>query len=115
MESVGAKYDSGKLLFRPLTRGLAYPLRLLAAVLSYGALKYAEDSWQTVPDAERRYENALDRHLNKWKAGEDHDTESGLLHLGHIACNALFLAWLHMRKADFHDAFFVYNNPEDSK
>lgn len=107
----GLKFDGGKLLFRPLTRGLAYPMRLVAAVLSYGAQKYAEDSWQEVPDGARRYENALDRHLNEWKAGEDFDKESGLLHLGHIACNALFLCWFEMKKQDFAQDYFKFNQP----
>lgn len=115
--SNGAKYDTGKMLFRPLTRGLALPLRLVAAVLTYGAQKYAEDSWQTVPDGERRYEDALDRHINAWKAGEDFDEESGLLHLGHIACNALFLCWYAMNVGEGIDRrqFFEFRKPPTEK
>lgn len=89
----GLKYDTGKLLFSCLTRGLALPLKAVAAVLTYGAMKYKRDSWQTVPNGEERYEDALDRHLNAWKSGETYDSESGLPHLAHAACNALFLIW----------------------
>lgn len=96
-DDVGAKYDSGKLLFRALTRGLAMPLRAVAAVLTYGAIKYKEDSWQQVPNAKARYESALDRHLNDWKRGEVCDPESGLPHLAHAACNALFLLWFELQ------------------
>ena len=110
-QGLGAKYDGGKLLFRPLTRGLALPLRLVAAVLTYGAQKYAEDSWQQVPDGAKRYEDAMDRHLNEWKAGEDLDKESGLLHLGHIACNALFLCWFKMAEQDYSPEYFRFNKP----
>ena len=36
------------------------------------------------------------RHLIAWSNGEDNDKESGLSHLGHAACNIMFL--LHMKK-----------------
>lgn len=93
----GAKYDRGKVLFRPLTRGLARSLHEVARVLTFGANKYAEDSWQTVPNAAVRYENALDRHLNAWKLGESYDPESGLHHLAHAACNVLFILWFELK------------------
>lgn len=93
----GAKYDHGKVLFRPLTRGLARSLHEVARVLTFGANKYAEDSWQTAPNAAVRYENALDRHLNAWKMGEGYDPESGLHHLAHAACNVLFILWFELK------------------
>lgn len=92
----GLKFDSGKLLFSTLTRGLALPLRAVAEVLTYGAKKYARNSWQTVPNAKVRYEDALDRHLNEWRSGKSHDEESGLHHLAHAACNVLFLLYFEM-------------------
>lgn len=113
MSNAGMKFDGGKLLFSCLTRGLAYPLKAVAAVLTYGAQKYAADSWQTVPDAERRYEDALDRHLNAWKMGEKFDEESGLHHLAHAACNALFLLWFQMkREPDM--AYTRFNEPPNA-
>lgn len=96
-QGLGAKYDGGKLLFSLLTRSLALPLRSVVAVLTYGAQKYAPESWQHVPDARRRYEDALDRHLNAWRCGENFDDESGLHHLSHAACNVLFLLWFAMQ------------------
>lgn len=92
---LGAKFDSGKLRFSLLTRGLAISLRRVAEVLTYGANKYSANSWQSVPNAKERYEDALDRHLNSWKLGEIRDPESGLPHLAHIATNALFLLWFY--------------------
>ena len=86
------------------------PLRAVAAVLTYGAVKYARDSWQTVPDAKRRYEDALDRHLNAWKSGEQRDEESGMLHLAHAACNALFLLWFEITENKIDVTKF--NNPK---
>lgn len=109
--TLGAKYDTGKLLFRALTRGLALPLRAVAAVLTYGAIKYKEDSWQHVPDGKARYESALDRHLNAWKAGEECDAESGLPHLAHAACNALFLLWFDITDGTIKGDYTKFNQP----
>lgn len=111
IQSLGAKYDGGKLLFRALTRGLALPLRAVAAVLTYGALKYKEDSWQHVPNGKARYESALDRHLNAWKAGEKCDEESGLPHLAHAACNALFLLWFEITDGSIEGDYTKFNAP----
>lgn len=103
------KADKGKLLFSLLTRGLALPLRAVAAVLTYGAQKYEPESWKAVPDAARRYEDAMDRHLNQWKAGEQFDDESGLHHMAHVACNALFLLWFIITHKDSKGIdFFAY-------
>lgn len=110
-DALGAKYDTGKLLFRALTRGLALPLRAVAAVLTYGALKYKEDSWQHVPNGKERYESALDRHLNAWKAGEECDEESGLPHLAHAACNALFLLWFEITDGSIEGDYTKFNAP----
>ena len=93
----GAKYDDGKILFRPLMQGLALPLLAVAAVLSYGAQKYAEDSWQTVPDGKRRYEDAYYRHMNARAQGEVYDAESGLPHRAHELCNLMFLLWFDIK------------------
>lgn len=109
----GLKYDSGKLLFSCLTRGLALPLRAVAAVLTYGAQKYKRDSWQTVPNAKERYEDALDRHLNAWKSGEQRDEESGMLHLAHAACNVLFILWFEITENKIDVTKF--NDPKGTK
>lgn len=113
MQGVGLKYDTGKLLFSLLTRGMALALRSVAAVLTYGAIKYKPDSWKTVPNAEERYEDALDRHTNSWKAGELYDPESGLSHLTHMAVNTLFLLELAITKRDgtVKDRYFKFNDP----
>lgn len=87
----GMKYDGGKLLV-----SLVQPefVRGVAEVLTFGANKYAPNSWQTVPDAKRRYEDALYRHWLSYLEGEELDSESGLEHLKHLACNAMFLLYL---------------------
>ena len=67
-------------------------------VLTYGADKYAPNSWQHVEDAEDRYYAALLRHLMAYRAGESVDKESGLSHLKHAACNVMFLLHFEQEK-----------------
>lgn len=86
--SIGPKYDEGKLQY-----GLIPPIatRALAQVLTFGAAKYAPNSWQKVPDGERRYTDALYRHMEAYRMGESIDTESKLSHLAHAITNIAFL------------------------
>lgn len=85
----GLKYDQDKIRMDLLEIGLAEPLEAVAEVLTYGAKKYADNSWQGVEP--KRYIAAMHRHLNKYYRGEGCDEESGLSHMAHAACNALFL------------------------
>lgn len=106
----GMKYDAGKLLFRPLMRGLAIPLTAVAAVLSYGAQKYSEDSWQEVPDARTRYEDAYYRHQMARQMGEVYDPESGLPHMAHELCNLLFMFWFDVKNGTIKNVT-TFNKP----
>lgn len=83
------KADAGKLRPSLLFDGMPNALLAVTAVLSYGAQKYEAHSWKGVDPA--RYEDAKERHNLARRAGERFDEESGLLHLAHEACNALFL------------------------
>jgi len=61
-------------------------------VMEYGAKKYCVGGWREVPNAEARYKDALLRHLfEELKQPGSKDEESGLSHMAHAACNALFL------------------------
>lgn len=85
---IGAKLDNGK------PRWSLLPFEALAMVvdvLEFGAKKYAPDNWRKVDNAEKRYTDALLRHVAAWLTGEQKDPDSGLHHLAHVACNALFL------------------------
>lgn len=85
---VGRKFDGGKLEY-----GLLPPLALeeTVKVLTFGAQKYERDNWQKVPDAKRRYFDALQRHVWAWKQGEQIDPESNIHHLAHAMCCLMFL------------------------
>jgi len=65
----------------------------VARALSYGAKKYKVNNWRETKDIEC-YLNALQRHFDAWREGEEDDPESGLNHLDHIAANLAFITEL---------------------
>ncbi len=100
MATVGYRDDSGKPLYHLLPSDA---LDGVVRVLTHGATKYAERNWERGMAWSRCY-NSLMRHAWKWWRGEDMDADSGLPHVDHIVCNALFLAayWRreHLRSYD---------------
>lgn len=98
-QPIGRKFDGGKLEY-----GLLPPLALeeTVKVLTFGAQKYERDNWQKVPDAKRRYFDALQRHVWAWKQGEQFDPESGIHHLAHAMCCLMFL----------HEHDIMYSNEQ---
>ena len=95
------KYDGGK---APIYRGaLSYfprAIALVAAVSNFGASKYAWKGWENVDDGFNRYSDAMVRHLAYEGQGEMVDPDSGLLHAGHAAWNALARAELLIRELE---------------
>ena len=65
-------------------------MRLVLAVLEFGAQKYAPGNWLKVSEPHERYTNAALRHLVARIEGEVRDPESGLPHLAHAVCSLLF-------------------------
>ncbi len=111
----GAKYDQDKLLFGCFTRGLARVIKGVVAVLTYGAQKYAEDSWQSVPNGRKRYLDAFDRHMNSYNIGEVLDQESGLLHIFHAICNLMFVAYFDIMHEHSELTLYKFNKPPENK
>lgn len=87
--SPGAKLDAGKVRPELIIRGFANALLAVAAVGTFGANKYSDDGWQSVPNARQRYTDAMYRHLLKEHIGEIVDPDSELWHDAHTAWNAL--------------------------
>jgi hypothetical protein len=56
-----------------------------------GADKYGPWNWRETGVCASTYVNAIMRHLNAWRDGEDLDPESGFSHLAHIACSCNIL------------------------
>ena len=85
---LGQKHDAGKQRY-----DLIPPLALdeFVKVLTVGAKKYADNNWQVVPHAKKRYFAALQRHIWALKRGEQVDPEDGLHHYAHALCCLFFL------------------------
>lgn len=68
-------------------------------VLSFGAKRYGPWNWVNVKNnpGQDRYLAAMLRHLSAYAQGQWLDSESGLPHLAHVACSALFLISQHLR------------------
>ena len=94
----GLKYDQDKPKLALVFRGFSKALWQVGEVGTFGANKYAPDSWQGVE--QERYQDALLRHLFLYFQGEKIDEESGYNHLAHAAWNAL--AILNMELEDEH-------------
>lgn len=91
----GRKFDGGKLQY-----GLLPPLALreTVQVLTFGAQKYEPDNWKRVPEPNRRYFDAAERHVWAYKEGEKYDPESGVNHLAHAICCLMFMLDLDEQK-----------------
>ena len=68
-----------------------YAMEQTAWVHKLGADKYGPWNWRETGVCASTYVNAILRHLNAWRDGEDLDPESGISHLAHVACSANIL------------------------
>lgn len=85
----GAKLDSGKNRVGLVVGGFSNAIQAVSRVGTYGANKYSDNGWKSVPNGFDRYTDALYRHLLLEAGGEMTDKESELLHAAHAAWNAL--------------------------
>lgn len=90
-----AKKDKGKLRWDLVPWECVEPI---ADILTFGAEKYGEKTWKTVPDAPKRYKAALFRHLIAWCKGEKIDKESGRSHLHHALVNIIFMIYFELKE-----------------
>lgn len=93
-----AKADAGKLELTLVPTGI---IRAIAKVRMYGTAKYKErDNWKKV--SAQRYRDAAYRHfLSYIDDPNGKDSESGLPHLWHLACNIAFL--IELEKESEHE------------
>lgn len=86
MSESALRYNEGKVKW-----GLVHYESLIPMirVLEFGAKKYEEWNW-TKPMNKREILESMQRHLAALFDGEEIDPESGISHMGHIQCNAMF-------------------------
>lgn len=96
----GAKLDAGKNRLGLVLGAFARALEAVGDIGTYGAVKYTENGWISVPDGINRYTDAMYRHLLAEAKGEVNDPETGFLHAAHAAWNALARLDLMLRKME---------------
>lgn len=77
-------------------------LKDMVAVMEFGGKKYARNNWQLGFPKEKLLDSML-RHVDAFYQGEDIDPESGKSHVGHIMCNAMFLAYHYGSNSEYWD------------
>lgn len=87
MKHEGLRYNSGKLRYDLLPQR---PIKEIVKVLTAGAEKYAPRNWEKGLNW-MGVLASLKRHISEFESGKDFDKETGLYHLAHAACNALFI------------------------
>lgn len=103
----GSKLDAGKTDMALILDGMPRALLAVGQVGTFGATKYTRDGWQQVPEGERRYRAAGDRHrLKRFTEGE-YDKDSQLLHLAHQAWNCLAELELLLRRFEQEENKFA--------
>jgi hypothetical protein len=90
--STGLRFNSGKLRW-----GLMHykSMEPLVRVLMFGAEKYDDNNWMKGLN-KREILECMQRHLAALLDGENMDKESGLPHIGHIMCNAMFYSYFEL-------------------
>lgn len=98
----GMKDKSGKPQYNLIP---SIPIDYIAQVLTFGAKKYSENSWQNVSNGIEEYRAAAMRHIFKMQAGEVLDKETGLPHSAHALTNLAFISYLEVQQGKTKDPF----------
>lgn len=105
IENKGSRFNTGKTQW-----GLVdfAALEGMVKVLEFGAQKYGIGNWQKGLTTVSIIESLL-RHIFAYLKGEDIDSETGLKHVDHALCNAMFLVYMEKNKKEM-DNRKEYNN-----
>lgn len=83
----GLRYNENKIRFHLLE---PFAIEKLAEVFDVGAKKYSPHNWLKGIEWSKMIDS-LKRHLSEFEKGIDYDSETGLLHMQHLAWNAMAL------------------------
>ena len=109
-QGTALKFDTDKL---PLHLLSTEAMNQTAAVLKFGAQKYAEHNWRKGFAWSRPLAAAM-RHITAFNNGEDKDPESGLSHLAHAACCIMFLLEFEKTHQHLDDRYKPVSNTSQS-
>jgi hypothetical protein len=93
-DDTALRYNTGKPQWHLVDMKALEPM---IRVLEYGAKKYSPDNWRKGMPREMVLD-CLMRHVVALLDGEENDPESGLPHMGHVMCNAMFYVALERDK-----------------
>lgn len=99
------RYNQGKLQWSLID---FKSLEGLVKVLEMGAKKYDKHNWKKGMPITQVSESLM-RHLFAFLNGEDTDSESGLSHISHVMCNAMFIEYIMREKPEFDDRYETQN------
>ena len=113
------KNTVGKLKTELLYQDLVLSLEEVVKVLEFGLGKYDRASYKKLNTKEGKEAliSAMQRHINKYIAGEQSANDSNLNHMAHLATSALFLTYFDLKDNDYYNLVqppkdLVYNNPQ---
>lgn len=70
-------------------------LKEMADILTVGASKYSKDNWKKCKYKDKHlYVDAMMRHFESYRSGQQLDDETGKHELAHCACNLMFLMYM---------------------
>jgi hypothetical protein len=95
------RYNEGKLQWSLVD---FKSLEGLVRVLEMGAKKYDKHNWKKGMPVTQVSESLM-RHLFAYLSGEDTDPESGLSHMSHVLCNAMFIEYIMREKPHYDDRY----------
>ncbi len=106
MKEAGLRFNEGKLRYDLLE---PYAIEQLTKIFTMGAQKYAPHNWlKGIPWMSMVA--SLERHLAEFKKGVDFDEESKLLHMAHVAWNAMAIVSYYKHRPEFDDRRVKYLN-----
>lgn len=97
--SGGTKFDQEKVMLQLISPTW---IEGVGKVLTYGASKYHAENWRKGIHLQILIGGMM-RHLNSFRRGEDVDPETGLSHLYHLSCMAMFASETHRTKPELDD------------
>ena len=95
------RYNQGKLQWSLVD---FKSLEGMVQVLEMGAEKYDKHNWKKGMPITQVSESLM-RHLFAFLNGEETDPESGLSHISHVMCNAMFIEYIMREKPQFDDRY----------